>query len=354
MPRRKILRRPRSKVGVPPGTLIHVGEKRREQVRIDCFRYHEHRLEEDVLPSFDLCPRRDPSAVTWINVEGLHETGTIEATGECFGLHPLVQEDILNTEHRPKFEDYDDYLFLVLKMLRLEKGEICTEQVSLILGPDFVLSFQEGAEGDLFDGVRERLRAGKGRIRKAGADFLAYALIDAVVDGFYPILEEIGDRIELLEDELVDCPTKETLQKIHAYKRELLLLRKSVWPLREVVASLQRQEEPLVREGTRIFLRDVYDHIIQVADTLETYRDILAGLLDLYLSSLSNRMNEVMKVLTIIATLFIPLTFLVGVYGMNFTYMPELEWRWGYPAVWGIMIAVTAGMLVFFKKKKWF
>jgi magnesium transporter len=349
-------KRPKKKIGVAPGTLVHVGEPSGEAITINLIDYDAEQLHEELLATDDVqrcCQLKASPTVSWINVNGIHEIGHIETLGDCFGLHPLVLEDILNTDHRPKLEDYDDYLFLVLKMLFYEKEEgIRTEQVSLVLGPNYVLSFQEKV-GDVFDGVRERLRNSKGRIRKLGADYLAYALMDAVVDSYFAILESIGDEIEEMEQELVTDPSPQTLNRIHHFKREMILLRKSVWPLRELISGLQRIEAPLISETTGIFLRDVYDHTIQVVDTVETFRDIIAGMLDLYLSSISNRMNEVMKVLTIIATLFIPLTFLAGIYGMNFEYMPELHWRWGYFGLWGVMLATTAGMLRFFRRRKW-
>jgi magnesium transporter len=234
-----------------------------------------------------------------------------------------------------------------------QSGEIEAEQVSLILGQNFLFSFQEGKKGDLFDPIRERIRNGKGRIRKMGADYLAYALIDAVVDHYFIILEKLGERIEVLEEALVAQPTTRTLHEIHNLKREMIFLRKAIWPLREVINSLARGESSLIQESTRVYLRDVYDHTIQVIDTIETFRDMVSGMLDIYLSSVSNRLNSVMKVLTIIATVFMPLTFLAGVYGMNFKHMPELEWRWGYPVIWAVMIAIGVFMLIYFRKKKW-
>jgi magnesium transporter len=301
-------------------------------------------------------PFRDTLSVTWLDVDGTHDIETIRKLGECYGLHPLVQEDILNTDQRPKLEDYGDYLYIVLKMLSHDErsGEIRSEQVSLILGRSFVISFQEGKEGDVFGPIRERIRSGKGRIRKTGADFLAYSLIDAVVDSYFVIMEKLGESVDILEERLVDRPSPETLHGIHALKKEMIFLRKSVWPLREVIGALERGDSGLIQEPTRAYLRDVYDHTIQVIETIETFRDMVTGMLDIYLSSLSNRLNEVMKVLTIIATLFMPLTFLAGVYGMNFRRMPELEWPWGYPAVLGIMCIVAISMLAYFKKKKWF
>jgi magnesium transporter len=292
--------------------------------------------------------------VTWINVDGLHQVEVIEKLGECYGLHPLVLEDILNTDQRPKMEDYGEYIYIVLRDLDYsdKSNEIEGEQISLIVGSNFVFSFQE-REGDTFDPIRDRIRNNKGRIRKMGADHLAYALLDSIVDNYFIILEKLGEKIEWLEEKLVTDPTRETLQGIHHLKRELLFLRKGVWPLREVINGLARGESSLVTEPTRIYLRDVYDHTIQTIDTIETYRDMVSGMLDIYLSSVSNRLNSVMKVLTIIATIFMPLTFLAGVYGMNFKFMPELEWRWGYPLVWLIMAGIGISMLIYFRRKKW-
>jgi magnesium transporter len=342
--------------GLHPGALVHVGEKRSEPIRITYMDYDEHELRESEPESVEGCfPLRDSPTVSWINVDGVHEIDAIDKLGRHFGLHPLTLEDIVNTEQRPKAEDFDDYLFLVLRMPTHDAatGEIAIEQVSLILLPTCVVSFQE-REGDVFGPVRERIRGAKGRIRKEGADYLAYALVDAIVDAHFIVLEDIGDRIQTIEDELAADPSPDAMRSIHRLKRKMIRLRKSVWPLREAVNSLTKSESPLIRESTGLYLRDVYDHTIQIIDTIESLRDMLSGLLDLYLSSVSNRMNEVMKVLTIIATMFIPLTFIAGVYGMNFRYMPELEWRAGYAMVWGIMAAVIVGMLVFFKRKRWF
>jgi magnesium transporter len=292
--------------------------------------------------------------VTWINVDGLHDVDVIERLGKAFELHPLILEDILSTRQRPKFEDYGKSLFVVLKMLSYNDGSqsVESEQVSLILGAGYVLSFQERI-GDVFDCVRDRIRNAKGRIRTQGADYLAYALIDAIVDSYFGILEKVGDKIELLEDELVSDPEEKTLQAIHRLKREMISLRRSIWPLRELVNGIQRSESTIITESTGVYLRDVYDHTIQIIDTIESLRDIVSGILDTYLSSISNRMNAVMKVLTIIATLFIPLTFVAGIYGMNFENMPELKWRYGYAAVWSVMLLVTVSMLVYFRRRKW-
>jgi len=343
------------KAGLPPGTLVYTGGPSAEPVRITLIDYDEQHVQEKQLASIEECfPFLAAPTVTWVNIDGLHDVSVIEKLGKAFELHPLLLEDILSTAQRPKFEDYDESLFLVLKMLRFREDHavIETEQVSLIVGPNFVLSFQERV-GDVFDPIRDRIRNAKGRIRKLGADYLAYSLVDAIVDSYFLILERLGERIEQLEEELVGNPSQRTLQQIHALKREMITLRRSIWPLRELVSGLQRSESPWIAESTRIYLRDVYDHTIQIIDTIESFRDMVSGMLDIYLSSISNRMNAVMKVLTIIATLFIPLTFIAGVYGMNFEHMPELEWRYGYAVVWAVMICVAAIMLVYFRRRKW-
>jgi magnesium transporter len=345
------------KAGLPPGSLIHVGEKKDEKTRITIIDYDEQNFRQKDVEKVEECfVFKETATVTWINVDGVHESEIIGRIGDCYGIHPLILEDIMTTAQRPKYEDLGNYIYVVLRMLSCEKDsdEVQSEQVSLIVGPNFVISFQESASlGDVFDPVRDRIRTGKGRMRKLGADYLAYALIDAIVDNYFIILENLGERVEVLEEELVTDPGQKTLHEIHTLKREMIYVRKSVWPLREVVSGLERAESPLIKETTGIFLRDVYDHTIQVIDTIETYRDMLSGMLDMYLSSVSNRMNQVMKVLTIIATIFIPLTFIAGVYGMNFKHMPELEWRFGYYAIWAVMLTIGITMVVLFKKKKW-
>ena len=348
-------------IGQPPGTLVHIGEKKTEKTRITIIDYDEPHFEEKEVREVEECfPFRDKPTVTWINIDGLHQVEIIEKIGTHFNLHPLILEDILNTGQRPKVEDFDDYLFIVLKMLYQndKDNEIKAEQVSLIIGSQYVISFQE-REGDVFNPIRDRIRNSKGRIRKMGADYLAYSLIDAIVDSYFMILERLGEEIEDMEEELVSNPTPKTSQGIHKLKGEMIFLRKSVWPLREVISGLERGESSLIKESTVIYLRDVYDHTIQVIDTIETYRDIVSGMVDTYLSSISNRMNEVMKVLTIIATIFIPLTFIAGIYGMNFNpdaspwNMPELNWGFGYLAAIGVMVLVVLGMIFYFKRKKW-
>ncbi len=342
------------KAGLPPGVLLHVGEKKTESVRIRVMDYTADRLEEKELESIEQSfAYADREGVTWINIDGLHETDIIQKTGDHFGLHPLVLEDIVHTEQRPKVEDYEDHVFIVTKMLFYDKetSRLGAEQFSLVLGPNYVITFQEKS-GNVFNPLRDRLRKAKGRIRKAGADYLMYALLDAIVDNYFIVLEKIGEEVEILDDGLIEDPNPEILQMIHTLKRELIYLRKSVWPLREVIGNLERRESKFVQQKTTVFLRDVYDHTIQVIEATETLRDIVSGMLDVYLSSISNRMNEVMKLLTIIATIFIPLTFIAGIYGMNFKYMPELEMHWGYPVALGVMLVIFVGMVAWFKRKK--
>jgi magnesium transporter len=352
----KLIKKRSKKAGLPPGTLIHIGEERAEEPKITVIDYDEANVQGREVKAVEECfSFRDKPSVTWINVEGVHRVEVVEKLGHCFGLHPLVLEDILNTDQRPKMEIYGGYVYIVLKMLcgNDSNRSVEAEQVSLILGSNFVISFQEGIEGDVFNPVRERIRSGKGLIRKMGSDFLAYSLIDTMVDNYFLILENLGERIELLEEELVARPTTATLQEIQKIKYQMVFVRRAVWPLREVIGGLGRRESPLIKETTEIYLRDVYDHTVQVMDTIETYREMLSGMLDIYLSSVSNRLNSVMKVLTIIATIFMPLTFIAGIYGMNFKYMPELEWPWGYPAVWLLFVVIGVSMLIYFKKKKW-
>ena len=356
------------KTGLPPGSLVLIGDQRHEPVKIIGLDYDESSCREKRDLSIEGCVAlKETPAVTWIHVEGL-DVDVVKRLGEGFGLHPLTQEDLLNTDQRPKFEDFGDYLFVVLKMfLPSERtgaqtgspaGETISEQVSLVVGTNWVLSFVE-RERPLFDGVRERLKAGTGRTRKMGADYLAYSLIDMVVDNYFLTLETTGEDVEALEEELVLNPGPEVLREVYKLKHALIFLRKSVWPLREVVSALTRTESPLIQDATKLYLRDVYDHTIQVIDIIETFRDMASGMLDMYLSSLSNRMNEIMKVLTIIATIFIPLTFIAGLYGMNFSpdaspwNMPELRWRFGYPAALLVMALTAGGLLYFFRRKRW-
>jgi len=343
------------KTGLPPGTLIHVGERKTDKPAITVMDYDGAHFEERAIEDIEDCiPFHTSSTVTWINVDGLHETGIIARLGSYFELHPLIQEDILNTNQRPRYQNGETYLFVVLRMLSYNGAQKCveSEQVSLIMGSGFVLSFQE-RPGDVFNPIRDRIRREGGRVRKNGADYLLYCLVDAVVDNYFNILESFGERIETIEEELLSNPTEALLKQVHNLKRDLITLRRSVWPLRELVNLLDKTESRLITATTHPYLRDLYDHTIQVIETVETFRDIAASLQDIYLSSISNRLNSVMKVLTIIATVFIPLTFIVGVYGMNFTHMPEIQMKYGYLGVWIVIIAVAGGMLLYFRRKKW-
>ena len=351
----KFFKKASQKAGMSPGVLVHVGEQKVETARITLVSYDQAGFEEKELKRIEECfAYKDTPPVTWINIDGLHQVELIEKIGTHFNIHPLTQEDIVNTDQRPKVEDFEEYVYLVFKMLRFDDttGHITSEQVSLILGPHYLISFQE-AEGDVFNSVRERIHRGRGRIRKSGPDYLAYALMDAVVDHYFLILEKMGERIEHFEEQLHVQPTPELLQAVYDLKRELIYFRKQVWPMREVLSAWQKTESALVQEVNNAFIRDVYDHTIQVIDTIESFRDIISGVMDLYLSTASNKMNEVMKVLTIMATIFIPLTFVAGIYGMNFKYMPELEWKWSYPMLWIVLVAIFCGMMVYFKRKKW-
>ncbi len=348
--------KPRAKKsGLPPGTLVHVGDKKVESIRITLLDYNPTNAEERQVQRIEDCyDLKQSPTVSWINIDGLHDVQVIEKLGHQFDIHPLALEDILSTDQRPKLEDYDTHLFTVLKMLSYDEIHQCvrSEQISIILGERFVISFQE-AVGDVFEPIRDRIRQDKGKIRKMGADYLLYALLDAIVDNIFQILEKVGDRIELLEDELVVNPTETTMHQIHDLKREMIFLRRSIWPLRELISGLERCESELIQSTVEVYLHDVYDHTIQVIDTVESMRDMVAGMLDIYLSSISNKMNAVMKVLTIMATLFIPTTFIAGIYGMNFDNMPELHWKYSYPVLWIILLLIFAGMIVYFKKKKW-
>lgn len=343
-------------IGLPPGTPVHSGEESSQKVRITVIDYDESQFQEREVTEVEECfPFRDKDTVTWINVDGIHDVNIVEKLCTHYGIHPLVIEDIVDTKQRPKMEDFDDYVYIVLKMLTFdgESDAVASEQVSIILGKGTIITFQEKIGGDVFEMIRSRIRNNKGRMRKMKADYLAYSLIDAIVDNYFLILENIGSMISFIEEEMIADPSPEVMHFIHELKRDILFLRKSVWPLREVINNMQKSESPLLSHTTFIYMRDVYDHTIQVIDTVEVYRDMLAGLVDIYLSSLSNKVNEVMKFLTIIATIFIPLTFVAGVYGMNFKFMPELETRWGYYGILCFMAAIGITMLAYFKRKKW-
>jgi len=343
------------KIGLHPGALVHVGDQKIDKPIIELVRYNENEFEEKRLQSMEeFISSRAENKITWLNIDGLHDVGVIETIGKQFNIHPLVLEDILNTEKRPLIEDYGDYIYMVAKMLSYDDEEniVKAEQVSVVLGNNYVVTFQESV-GDVFNSVRERLRQGKGRIRKDGPDYLAYSLVDCIVDNYFIILEKFSESIEDIEEVLMNDFDQDIVEKIYRMKREMVLLRKSVWPLREVVIGLERFESTLINKSTIIYIRDLYDHTFQVIDTVETLSEMLSGILEIYLFSLSNKMNQVMKVLTIMASIFIPLTFIASIYGMNFEFMPELQSKYGYPIVLAFMISIVIFMIVLFKKKKW-
>lgn len=348
-------------VGLPPGTLTYVGRETKAEVIVTVLEFNEFDYSEtrhtDV--EAEMLNVRN-GMVRWINVEGVHNTDLVEKIGRIYDIHPLTLEDIVNTNQRPKFEEYDHYIVNIMKMVYEEecdkKGEdiFVSEQLTILLmNKRTVISFQEADGGDVFDIIRTRIRQGKGRIRKVDADYLAYCLIDAVVDSYFTVLEHFGDEMEKMEDSLVGNPKQEMIRKLHDLKRQMIFLRKAVWPMRDMVNNIERSESELITPATMIYLRDAHDHIIRVIDTVETYRDLLSGMMDLYMTSVSNRMNEVMKTMTIITTIFVPLTFIVGVYGMNFDVMPELRSQFGYYVVWLVMIFIVVLLFIFFRIKKW-
>ena len=355
--------RPRKKPpGAVPGTLIYEGDEPVGPARLGVFDYGPDHVEERGLDDAEACARyRDPETVTWIDVDGVHDVALVERLGSLFGLHPLTLEDVVSPDQRPKLEEYPGYVYVVLQMMHYDHDALTieAEQVSLIVGDGFVLSFQESKEGDVFEPVRQRLREGRGLLRKHGADFLAYALIDVIVDHYMDILEGLGEHIEDLEDDVTTRPDTDRLRDINRLRRKVIGLRRSIWPLRDVIAALERADHPFITDAVDPYLRDVYDHTVRTVELIESAREILASLVELHLSTVSNRMNEVMKVLTIISVFFLPLTFIVGVYGMNFNpeasplNMPELNWAFGYPAAWGLMLGVAFVMFLFFRRKGW-
>lgn len=335
-------------------TTAIANENKAEKVKITLVEFNETEYDEQVFTDINECVKHTKkNTIKWINIDGIRDIDMIERIGKLFTIHPLTLEDILNTIQRPKFEDYEHYVVAIMKMLYYNNG-LQSEQLSILLFENnTVISFQEAHKCNVLDTIRTNIRQGKGRIRKFGADYLAYSLIDAVVDCYFGVLEKIDDDIELLEEELVGDPDKQTLTRLHHMKRQMIFLRKAVWPLRELINNIERSETKLIKQSTTIYLRDVLDHTIRIIDTVESFRDLLSSMMDVYLSSTNNKMNEVMKVLTIITTLFVPLTFIVGVYGMNFDYMPELHSHWGYFGVWGVMIIIFIVLLIYFKRRKW-
>lgn len=343
------------KRGLKPGSLVHIGRKTGKNSKISVMDYKGDEFEERNLKGIEECLKyKNSDSITWINIDGLEDMSLYEKFGKEFGIHPLVMEDILNTNQRPKIEEFDNYIYIVLKMIYYSRNAPVVEQVSLICMKNVVITFQEQElKGDVFDNLRNRIRTQGNKIRSAGTDYLTYAIIDSIVDNYFVALEKFEDRIENFEEKLLKNPTNEVFTEIYNMKREMIFIRKSVWPFREVINVLQRGETNFIGTDTSVYFKDVYDHTIQVIDSIELFRDIIEGMLDTYLSSVSNRMNEVMKFLTIFSTIFIPLSFLVGVYGMNFDNMPELKWHYAYQTLWVVMIGIVVSMLIYFKKKKW-
>ena len=340
-------------IGAPPGTLFYNGEVRNEPIKITLIEFNETEYFEDEYYDIEDCISHvKPNMIKWINVGGIHKPELVEQIGKIYNIHPLTLEDIVHIDQRPKFEDYEHYVIAMMKMISYS-SQVDSEQLAIILLENTVISFQEPHGGDAFDIIRNRLRTAKGRVRKLGADYLAYALMDAVVDCYFTCIEKIGDKVEEIEEDIINDSDKKSLLELYHLKREMIYLRKQVWPLRDMINNMIRSETQLINSSTDIYLRDLSDHVTRIIDTVETYRDLLSGIMDIYLSTNANKMNEVMKVLTIMSSIFIPVTFIVGVYGMNFENMPELKSQNGYYFVWGIMLSVIGGLLFYFKKKKW-
>ncbi len=354
--RRKIIRPRRKGPGLPPGSLVYTGEPRPPgPTRALMIDYDEHKVVERELSAPEEClPYKDAQTVTWIDVDSMTDSKLLESFGRVMGFHSLMLEDILNTDQRPKLEDYGSYIYIVVKMLdhNETRGEIDIEQLSLILGPNYVITFQE-RPGDFFDPLRERIRKSFGRIGKLGADYLAYAILDIIIDHYFVVLERLGEKIEKLEDIVGGHPGPETARQIHALRREMIFVRRSTWPLREVIAGLQRSGSGLVRELNSAYFRDLHDHSMQVTDAVDSFRDLLNGMLDSYYATITNRTNAVLKVVALFSAIFMPLTFITGIFGMNFVYFPELEWRYGFQGSLILMAVVIAIMAAVFKWKKW-
>lgn len=351
----RLFRKKTKKVGLPPGTLIYDGRAPLEKIKLSITEYNEETFYEKDNASIEECLEHIPTpTMTWIQVYGVYDSDTVAAIGKHFNLHALALEDILSTGQRSKIEEYDNHLFIVARHLTFDEKtqEPKDDQVSLVVGPNYLISFLESSNGILTP-IKERLKLSNSRIRKLGSDYLAYAVLDVIVDQYFNVLERVDDKLEKLEDDIAKTPSSGTIRQIQEAKRDMILLRKSVWPLREVVNHFQRIESPIVSATTRLYLRDVYDHLIQVIDMIEGFRDVVGGMLDIYLSNINLRTNDIMKVLTIVSTIFVPLTFITSIYGMNFEHMPELHHPWGYPLVWVAMICVAGVMLLYFRNKKW-
>jgi magnesium transporter len=346
---------PSDKTGLPPGTILYTGIERECEISIQGINFNESEIYQFGNEIFDNhLKSQEENSIRWIHAYGVHDTKIIENLGKIYGIHPLLLEDIVNVYQRPKIDVMDEIVFIVLRDFNFQTSQVDldSEQLSFILGQNYVLSFQETAN-DLFAAVRKRIYQSKGRIRKSGADYLLYSLIDLIIDRYFLVLEEISNRIEILEDELISATTTETLQRIYELKRIMSTLRRYMWPLREAVFKLSRENVELFQDSTLLYLRDLYDHVIQVSDQVETYRESISAMVDIYLSSLSNKMNEVMKVLTVISTIFIPATLLASIYGMNFIYMPELVWEYSYPILLMFMVLLGVFLLALFRRKGW-
>ena len=341
-------------VGLQPGALIHVGEKRVDTVTFEQIEFSNSQFLRRTSDTVDGCLNTEgKTSVTWTNIIGLHDPDIIQKIGQYYSMHGLVQSDVMNTELRPKIEDHDDYIHILLKLPHiLSESELFMEQISIIIGRNYIISFQETPD-DIFDPIRERIEKSVGTIRKRNSDYLGYALVDAIIDYYYVVMEKIGIQSEQLEEELMNNPTPKTLQTIYTLKREMVVLRKSIWPMREMIDRFERMQSDIIQESTRTYLRDVYNHSVQVMDNIEGLRELIGGMLDTYLSSIGNKMNEVMKTLTIIASIFIPITFIAGIYGTNFSYVPELEWEGSYFVMIGVMAIIVIVMLAWFRKKQW-
>jgi magnesium transporter len=344
------------KIGLPAGSLVYIGEQKVEKVKISALYYDRDQLRVSEIYSLtDLTAIQKPSKSTWINITGLHEVETLRELGRLYEIDSLVMEDILNTDQRPKVEIHDSYLFIVLKTINYTAPQenLSIEQVSLILGKNFLLSFQE-SENTIFAPIYNRIKDATNRISKNGVDFIMYAMLDLIIDHYFLVMEKQSEKIQQLEDHVLSQSNQSVMHSIQKTKREMISLRQAVWPLREVLHNLLREDIRLIQKPIIPYLRDISDHVLQIIDTIELYRDLTSGILEVYLSSISNRLNEIMKVLTLIATIFIPLTFIAGIYGMNFDWMPELKWRWGYLGFWIISIMISLLLILFYKKKKWF
>jgi magnesium transporter len=340
-------------IGAPPGTLSYIGKQTDGKIKIVLIQFNELEYFEKEFYDLEECLASvKEDTIKWFNVEGVHHAEIIEGLGKAYNIHSLTLEDIMHIDQRPKFEDYDSYLVSILKMITYEK-DFQSEQLSLVLTKDTVISFQEPQGGDAFDAIRVRLRQAKGRVRKHAADYLFYALLDSVVDWYFSTLEHIGDKVEEVEEEIINNPRRESLIELYNLKREVIYLRKQVWPLRDMIGNMIRSESELISENTQLFFRDLHDHSIRIIETVETHRDLLSGMMDIYLNTNSNKMNEIVKWLTIMSSIFIPVTFIASLYGMNFTMMPGLDSPYGYLAALAIMLSIMGGLVVYFKNKKW-